>query len=318
MGRLMKLDSEEVWSLAREELIGRSKSCDRLLDDRHVSGQHASIRWTGKAWELHDLASRNGTFVQGRRLAARERVLLLPQMRIQFGLSSAEWVLVDASPPLAVAIRVRDRQRVVESAGLIALPSEAVPRMFLELDEQGRWVCEPASGVDARVIEDDATLMVEGEAWRFRTATPAAGTSGSSSARTSVDSLVLRFRVSPDEEQVQLLADISGKTLPVDTRAHHYLLLTLARERLAQARAGSSSALSHGWIHQDTMSRMLKKSPTLLNVEIYRARRQFAELGVRDAARIIERRRDTGEIRLGCSSFEIERLPDAPTEPEHS
>jgi hypothetical protein len=308
MGQLMELESEEIWSLAREELIGRSKSCDRLLDDRHVSGQHASIRWTGKAWELHDLASRNGTFVQGRRLAARERVLLLPQMRIQFGLSSAEWMLVDASPPLAVAIRVRDRQRVVENNGLIGLPSEAAPRVFLLLDALGRWMCEEATGGDARVVEDDTTLMVEGEAWRFRAATPAAGTSGSSSARTSVDNLVLRFRVSSDEEQVQLLADISGKTLPVETRAHHYLLLTLARERLAQMRAGSSPAVSHGWIHQDTMSRMLKKSPTLLNVEIYRARRQFAELGIRDAARIIERRRDTGEIRLGCWSLQIERI----------
>lgn len=312
MAQLMRREPEEIWSLAREELIGRSKSCDRLLTDRHVSGQHASIRWTGKAWELHDLASRNGTFVQGRRLAARERVLLLPQMRIQFGLGAAEWILIDASPPLAVAIRVRDRQRVIESGGLIALPSEAAPRVFLVLDELGRWVCEEASGGDARVVDDDTALMVDGEAWRFRAATPADGTSGGSSARISVDNLVLRFRVSPDEEQVLLVADISGKTLPVDTRAHHYLLLTLARERLAQMRAGASSMLSHGWIHQDTMSRMLKKSPTLLNVEIYRARRQFAELGIRDAARIIERRRDTGEIRLGCSSFEIERLLDTP------
>lgn len=310
MGRLMRLESEEVWSLAREELIGRSKSCDRLLADPHVSGQHATIRWTGKAWELHDLASRNGTFVQGRRLAARERVLLLPQTRIQFGLSS-EWMLIDASPPLAVAIRVRDRQRVVEQGGLIALPSEAAPSVFLLLDDRGRWLCEEASGGEARIVEDDTTLMADGEAWRFRTATPAAGTSGSSAIVASVDNLVLSFRVSPDEEQVQLFADISGKTLPVEPRTHHYLLLTLARERLAQARAAPAATLSHGWIHQDTMSRMLKKSTTLLNVEIYRARRQFAELGVRDAAKIIERRRDTGEIRLGCASFQIERLLDA-------
>jgi hypothetical protein len=88
------------------------------------------------------------------------------------------------------------------------------------------------------------------------------------------------------------------------------LLLTLARERIAHMREHPNAKTSHGWIHQETVSRMLKKSATHLNVEIHRARQQFSRLGIGNGsgAQIVERRRGTGEIRLGCASLEVERL----------
>ena len=53
---------------------------------------------------------------------------------------------------------------------------------------------------------------------------------------------------------------------------------------------------------------MLRKSAMHINVEIYRARQQFAELGFAGAVKIIERRRDTGEIRLGCAGLTVNAL----------
>jgi len=308
MGELRQLEHEEAWLLTREELIGRSRRCDRILSDANVSSQHATIRWTGQAWELRDLGSRNGTFVQGRRLTSGEHALLLPETHIRFGSGSAEWVLVDASPPATIAIRLGDGHRVVESNGIISLPSEHDPHLFLLLDGTGRWVCEAPDGDDMRPVEDDATLLVDGEPWRFRAATPDTRTRHDSNAAPTLGAVALHFSVSSDEEHVLLVADVGGELRRLEARAHHYLLLTLARERLVDTSKAPDSPESHGWILQDTACRMLKKSVTHLNVEIHRARRQFSELGLCDAANIIERRQDTKELRIGCSKLKVERL----------
>jgi ABC-type multidrug transport system ATPase subunit/pSer/pThr/pTyr-binding forkhead associated (FHA) protein len=49
--------------------IGRSPSCDVVLDDPLVSRKHAELRGLeGGRWQLRDLGSYNGTFVNGRRV----------------------------------------------------------------------------------------------------------------------------------------------------------------------------------------------------------------------------------------------------------
>ncbi|MFY0538239.1 FHA domain-containing protein [Nannocystis pusilla] len=70
MAVLRAHSSEERLILPDRCLVGRSKSCDLVLGARDVSGRHAEIQWDGDHWELHDLGSRNGTCVDGARLAA--------------------------------------------------------------------------------------------------------------------------------------------------------------------------------------------------------------------------------------------------------
>ena len=48
--------------------IGRSSDNDVVVPDDPVSRRHAQIRWDGARFVLEDLGSRNGTFVNGRRL----------------------------------------------------------------------------------------------------------------------------------------------------------------------------------------------------------------------------------------------------------
>lgn len=38
---------------------------DLVVDDPRVSARHARFEWTGSGWSLHDLGSKNGTFVAG-------------------------------------------------------------------------------------------------------------------------------------------------------------------------------------------------------------------------------------------------------------
>jgi hypothetical protein len=50
--------------------LGRSSSCDLVLDDANISREHAELRPRGGSWVLTDLGSTNGSSVNGRRIDA--------------------------------------------------------------------------------------------------------------------------------------------------------------------------------------------------------------------------------------------------------
>jgi hypothetical protein len=47
--------------------IGRSRACEISLNDDQVSREHACIEWRGTSFEIRDLDSVNGVFVDGER-----------------------------------------------------------------------------------------------------------------------------------------------------------------------------------------------------------------------------------------------------------
>ena len=54
--------------------IGRSPSCDLVLDDSHLAAEHAELRWTADGGPaLHLLPSLNGGWLGERRLQAGDR-----------------------------------------------------------------------------------------------------------------------------------------------------------------------------------------------------------------------------------------------------
>jgi hypothetical protein len=92
---------------------------------------------------------------------------------------------------------------------------------------------------------------------------------------------------------------------PLRPRAHGYVLLTLARLREKDQADPTLCPESHGWVYQDQLVKMLAMSPTQLAVDIYRARQQFSEAGVAEAAQLVERRSMTHELRLGVPHLVI-------------
>ena len=63
-------------------VLGRSRECELRLGDVDTSRRHAKIVCEGGRFVLHDLASTNGTFVNGERIERRE---LEPGDRLQIG-----------------------------------------------------------------------------------------------------------------------------------------------------------------------------------------------------------------------------------------
>src|SRR5687767_7257693 len=54
---------------ARPVAVGANKDCDLVLDDAKVSGRHLELRGVPEGLRVVDLGSRNGTFVDGVRIA---------------------------------------------------------------------------------------------------------------------------------------------------------------------------------------------------------------------------------------------------------
>ena len=51
-----------------EAIIGRASSNQVVIRSDRASRQHAKISWTGQNWQIQDLESRNGTFLNGQKL----------------------------------------------------------------------------------------------------------------------------------------------------------------------------------------------------------------------------------------------------------
>lgn len=71
-------------------LIGRSSDCQLLLDDDYVSTRHARITRTPTGYQVEDLGSTNGTFVNNQRISTPTAFGLDDTLRIGRTLMSVE------------------------------------------------------------------------------------------------------------------------------------------------------------------------------------------------------------------------------------
>jgi len=59
------LPAGTVFQLKSVNQVGRRAENDIILDDEFVSGEHALLAWRAGKWWLSDVASTNGTFING-------------------------------------------------------------------------------------------------------------------------------------------------------------------------------------------------------------------------------------------------------------
>jgi hypothetical protein len=65
--------------------VGRTPTADLVLDDPSISKSHAAFQHEGALWFVKDARSRNGTYVDGRRLQPGARAEIESGSQITFG-----------------------------------------------------------------------------------------------------------------------------------------------------------------------------------------------------------------------------------------
>ena len=279
-------------------LVGRSRACALVLTEATVSAEHATVFWGEQGWQVRDLGSRNGTWVGDHRLEPGIAHALTEGGRVAFGNSGDTWLLIDAAPPAARA--VGSTGTVDAIGGVLALPDPEVLALTVHRTRKGSWLLEDDDG--ARPVVDGERIQWGTQHWRLHLPRPLPGTEELKPAGALVPAL--RFRVSTDEEYVELELVEGAERRSMGARTHHEILLALARARIADEREEVLAA-DRGWIYVSDLTRMLRVDTSYLRVGIYRARRQLAGAGVPNAEQIIERRVSTGQLRLGTSRVSV-------------
>jgi hypothetical protein len=312
MAILEQLETGRRCVLLARHLIGRSKNAHLRLDEPTISGEHATIRWNGTGWEILDLASRNGTKVDGRRLTPGERVTLRRDAIVGFGTQAQGWRLVDDGPPSAMAVPADGGAPLPAHDDFLALPGEDEPEVTVYRNRAGEWMVE-RSGSDAVRAVDGHEVVAGGRRFVLHLAEAVTVTWEGQSAPLDIHEARLCFAVSRDEEHVELTVVTDRRRIELGSRASFYLLLTLARARLEDAAdedkdedaSHGQGASDHGWVYQDDLAQMLGLDLRHLNVVVYRCRQQLAAAGIMNAADVIERRNATRQMRLGVGRIEV-------------
>lgn len=290
--------------LASRHLIGRSRSCHLRLAHPEVSSVHAEIVWDGSVWRLRDLGSRNGTFVDGRRLSKTDRAALARGAQIEFGAGGPRFDFRNDNAPRLMAISDND-ETVVAPGLVLELPSEQNSEACVFESAEG-WKLEDERGT--RVVHDQELVVAGRQAWRL--CLPASNDATQEHPLKGLPQLgdvKLQFYVSRDNEHVGIHVESDGQRVSLEPRAYGSLLLELARRRLEDKQHANLPNTEHGWIHrEDVLRRLGMTDLALLNVWVFRARAQLAAVISCTPGKLIERRADANQMRLGISNLEIE------------
>ncbi len=210
MARIITLEGACPRLLTARQLIGRSRTCQLRVETPETSSEHALLRWQSGTWELQDLHSRNGTYVEGRLLTSGRRLGLEEGARIGFGRPD-EYVLANAGPPSPHAVGLRPRQPTVElRAGLLVFPCPEHPEAIVLCRDHMWWLerddcCHP--------IADGEIVVTGSGSWRVHLPEPLPATRDAEGgppalaafreARLACEEARRRYvRLSPQEERV--------------------------------------------------------------------------------------------------------------------
>jgi FHA domain-containing protein len=303
MAELREEGGERRCTLMAEHLIGRGPQCALRLTQKYVSTQHAVIRWSGNGWELIDRASRNGTRLNGETVEPGRAYRMVKGAVVSFGHPEQRWCLVDASEPQAMVLELDSGQVRVENFGMIGVPSTDSPEVTLFKDADGIWRMEDSEGM-VRALRNGQPFEFGGQSYVF--SCPSSNDLTASIGTVQRAAPTLKFVVSSDEDFVELSMEYENRSVALGSRGHNYLLLTLARQRLADS-AEQIAPASCGWMDKDQLASGLRMTPQQIDGEIFRIRRHFASHGVPESSSVVERRERTRLIRLGLDRILVQR-----------
>jgi len=123
----LRLESQRYPLRQGETTIGRSPYCSVQLMSLQASREHAAISVSGDITTLTDLASRNGTFVNGRRITSPTRLFIGDKIAI----GGLELVLFESATIPDAAASTQDN---------LAIPAAVLETTLAAVDPSPRRV----------------------------------------------------------------------------------------------------------------------------------------------------------------------------------
>jgi hypothetical protein len=302
MARLQDLETRAEVYLASRYIVGRSRVSALRIQSDNISGVHAEFIWDNDSWRLRDLGSRNGTFVDGSKLEPGVLVELAPEAVIGFGGPDNSYQVLDLEAPRLMAVAENGHVSFATDE-IISLPDPENCAITIFQDQGGHWMCESEAG--ARSISDLDELVLDGRRWRILLPGPLDRTRERIGEPKLAD-VRLEFAVSRDQEHVDVALVHPGGVTQLESRAHAFFLLELAHTRLADAAQDHLAESEHGWRYCEDLMQQFDVNLRLLNLWVFRARKQLAQVGVIGASGLIERRADAQQLRLGIGRLQID------------
>jgi hypothetical protein len=310
MAYLIEKNCQKFCHLYAHHSFGRFQfSVDTLIEDLSVSKIHVIIEWSNGKWFIRDL-SRNGTWLNHKRLAKEEVEILNVGDTITFaGNSNTTYIVKDLSPPTDKLIKLdKEDNFTCESIDLSAynlIPEGSPENVVFYEQVSGQWFIENLdTPLKKEALEDNVIVCISGHKWLFQSSHLDVGTSVTSVPQYYISDLKFLFNLSLDEETTELKINHDDKDIDLQVRSHHYLTLNLARYRAEDERRGVPFE-DQGWVNTEQLVKDLGVDIRYINIQIHRARKQFAEdiKHVYDAENIIERQ--LRKVRFTGAAFAI-------------
>lgn len=259
-----------------------------------MSGLHALVRWAGGRWELRDLGSRNGTYVDGE---AVDQAVLRAGAVLGFGSVEDPWDVVSVTAPGPVAIDEAGELIAADGGFLIVECADQAAAIW---SEGGRWILEDHLG-ERHDAPDE--VLVGGHRFELDLPQVQLGTVEAEPLRCA--SVAFHFLVPANQEGIQLEILQRRRVLVSSTVAAVELLYRLAALRDEQR---ALAPQERGWILTDDLVALLGyRNRKHLAVAIHRARRVAGQAGLTDASDIVQRDPTTDSVRFGGVETIFER-----------
>lgn len=311
MAYLINTDSEEHIYLNAHHLFGRlAYSVNTVLGQPEVSRIHAVIEWSNDVWKLRDFG-KNGTWINQHKVDKGRAHSLSKGDILNFGtVDSNRYVVADLSQPQDTLVAVEDigqlNADVIQLNNYNLLPNSDAPEcaLFLKFPDT-TWCLETIGDSKPPVLLKENDLVnFSGRRWQLKLNRAEAETREVGGGVLSLDNIEFIFNLSMDEERTTLSLQTPNGTINLDARIHHYLTLNLARYK-AESMNYDQDETEKGWVYTEQLAKDLGLTETYINIQIHRARKQFANaLNARvNSEHFIQRR--SGKIRLGAPTFKV-------------
>ncbi|MFT5137311.1 MAG: hypothetical protein ACI8XV_002351 [Arenicella sp.] len=304
--------------------IGRRvDAVDTRLDYPFVSKLHAVIEWKEPYWLIRDL-SQNGIWVNGKRIEKQVRHILSINDRVEIaGSEGVQFEVLDLAKPVDMIYMSDQKLEHILLVDGVILPNEIAPQLGLyKCPDRDQWFseefqnltfheqadCDGEQSVEIGPYEHDDILKCGDVEWCFFLVNEDDATIEFQPEQLNIIDVEFRFDISQDEENTTLTLIHGDHEFDLGERSHHYLLAYLLRQKNSQLDSYEPTKVNLqalGWINCQLIQQELGIDESLLNIQIFRARKQIlGELNrFEGGSKLIERRR--GSVRMGIDRFSI-------------